>query len=161
MSKFQVGHFPCNIKIISETNKSGNNACGLIPLISYTFQKPCKDHEAVMKILVDIDTNGFDSSPYLYGIIMVQKENKKCWVGTFDEIPHALIGTNPSNPLQIPFLKDTDKVSRSEKEYIALLIQKIVEYHTKKSAPFAIWTTYQNIKRSSKETHSTTASDQS
>ena len=158
LSKFEEENFPCNIKIISETNKSGNNACGLIPLISYTFQKPCKDHENVMNLLVDIDENGFNSNLRLYGIIMIQKENKKCWVGTFDEVPDAFIGTNPSNPLQIPFLKESDRVERSDKEYINILVHKIVEYHTKKSAPFAIWSKYQSIK-ASKETHSTTVSD--
>lgn len=138
--------FPCNIKLISECNKAGNNSCGLINLIQYTFQRPCTNHDKVMDILVDIDKSGYEKiTPLLYGIIMVQKENKKCWVGTFDEVPEKSIGTNPSNPLQIPFL--TDRVVRTEKEYITLLINKIVEYHTKKSRPLAIWNAYQNSKK--------------
>lgn len=138
--------FPCNIKIISESNKAGNNSCGLIHLIGYTFQTPCNNHDKVMEILVDVDKSGYtDTVPLLYGIIMVMKEKKKCWTGTFDEVPAKCIGTNPSNPLQIPFL--TERVSRTSQEYITLLINKIVEYHMKKSKPLAIWNTYQASKK--------------
>ena len=134
--------FPCNIKIISESNKCGNNACGLTNLIGYTFNKKCSNHDNVIEILIDVDKSGYDNYvPLLYGLIMVQKENKKCWIGTFDEVPEKYIGTNPSNPLQVPFL--TDRVSRTNKEYISLLIKKIVEYHTKKSRPLAMWNSYQ------------------
>lgn len=145
----RFGHnksFPCNIKIISETNKAGNNACGLTNLIGYTFGKKCSNHDDVMRILIDTDKNGYDNCiPLLYGLIMVQKENKKCWTGTFDEVPEKFIGTNPSNPLQVPFLTTRD--SRTNKEYITLLIKKIVEYHTKKSKPLALWSEYQLSKK--------------
>jgi hypothetical protein len=138
--------FPCNIKIISEINKAGNNACGLTNLIGYTFEKKCPNHDSVMEILIHLDKHGYDTCvPLLYGLIMVQKENKKCWTGTFDEVPDKYIGTNPSNPLQVPFL--TDRVSRTNKEYITLLINKIVEYHTKKSKPLAMWNSYQASKK--------------
>lgn len=138
--------FPCNIKIISESNKAGNNACGLTNLIGYTFDKKCSNHDSVMRILIDLDTNGYDMHvPLLYGIIMLQKESKKCWTGTFDEVPEKYIGTNPSNPLQVPFL--IDRVSRTNKEYIELLIKKIVEYYTKKSKPLAMWNSYQMSKK--------------
>ncbi len=138
--------FPCNIKIISEDNKAGNNSCGLIHLIGYTFQKPCNNHDNVMEILIALDKKGYSETvPLLYGIIMVMKEKKQCWVGTFDEVPAKCIGTNPSNPLQIPFL--TEKVKRTNQEYIAMLIQKIVEYHEKKSHPYIIWKKYQDSKR--------------
>jgi hypothetical protein len=138
--------FPCNIKIISEGNKAGNNACGLTNLIGYTFSKKCLNHDSVIEILIDVDKNGYDTYvPFLYGLIMVQKESKKCWTGTFDEVPDKCIGTNPSNPLQVPFL--TDRVSRTNKEYITLLINKIVEYHTKKSKPLALWNSYQLSKK--------------
>ena len=147
MSRFgHANHFPCNIKIISESNKAGNNACGLTNLIGYTFGKKCSNHDDVMLILIEIDKNGYDSCvPMLYGLIMVQKESKKCWTGTFDEVPEKSIGTNPSNPLQVPFL--TNRVFRTNKEYIALLINKIVEYHTKKSKPLAMWNSYQLSKK--------------
>lgn len=138
--------FPCNIKIISETNKSGNNACGLTHLIGHTFGKKCSNHDTVMEILVEVDKNGYDAvTPLLYGLIMVLKERKSCWTGTLDEVPERHIGTNPSNPLQVPFL--TSRVSRTNTEYIALLIAKIVEYHTKKSRPLAIWNSYQMSKQ--------------
>jgi hypothetical protein len=138
--------FPCNIKIISESNKAGNNACGLTNLIGYTFNKKCTNHDSVIEILIDVDKNGYDTCvPLLYGLIMVQKENKKCWIGTFDEVPDKCIGTNPSNPLQVPFL--TDRVSRTSKEYITLLIKKIVEYYTKKSKPLVMWNSYQMSKK--------------
>jgi len=137
--------FPCNIKIISEKNTAGNNACGLIPLIAYTFNKSCRNHEDVMDVIIELDSSGYDTVlPHLYGIIMVQKENKKCWVGTFDEVPTKSIGTNPSNPLQVPFL--TDRVARTPKEYIDMIITKVVEYHTKKSAPLAKWNAYKTKK---------------
>lgn len=147
MSRFgNAKPFPSNIKIISASNKAGNNACGLTNLIGYTFDKKCSNHDDVISILIDIDKNGHDSCvPLLYGLIMVQKENKKCWTGTFDEVPDKFIGTNPSNPLQVPFL--TNRVSRTNKEYITLLINKIVEYHTKKSKPFAMWSEYQLSKK--------------
>lgn len=143
ISKFGYSEpFPCNIKIISESNKAGNNSCGLIHLIGYTFQKPCSNHDNVMEILVEVHKSGFrDTTPFLYGIIMVMKEKKKCWTGTFDEVPAKNIGTNPSNPLQIPFL--TERVNRTNQEYIQLLIDKIVEYHKKKSKPLSIWNDYQ------------------
>lgn len=137
--------FPCNIKIISEGNKAGNNACGLTSLIGYTFNKKCSNHDSVIEILIDVDKSGYDNYiPLLYGLIMIQKENRRCWIGTFDEVPDKCIGTNPSNPLQVPFL--TDRVSRTNKEYITLLIKKIVEYHTKKSKPLAMWNSYQSSK---------------
>ena len=147
LSKFGYDKpFPCNIKIISESNKAGNNACGLTNLIGYTFSKKCSSHDNVMEILIDVDKSGYDTCvPLLYGLIMVQKEGKKCWTGTFDEVPDKCIGTNPSNPLQVPFL--TDRVSRTNKEYITLLIKKIVEYHTKKSRPLAMWNEYQLSKK--------------
>lgn len=145
--------FPCNVKIIAEANRSGNNSCGLIHLVGYTFQRPCSNHDRVMEVLIEFDkkrdkgTRGFDDTePQLYGIIMVMKEKRECWLGTFDEIPEEHIGTNPSNPLQIPFLKPTDRVVRTDAEYIDLLIKKIVEYHTKKSRPMAIWNEYYNSK---------------
>jgi hypothetical protein len=137
--------FPCNIKIISVGNKADNNTCGLIHLIAYTFKKDCHNHDAVMKIIVELDKNGYDNiTPKLYGIIQIQKETNRCWVGTFDEVPDKSIGTNPSNPLQVPFLDD--RVTRTHKEYINLLIDKIVEYHKKKSQPYAIWAEYQATK---------------
>ena len=138
--------FPCNIKIISEKNSAGNNTCGLINLMKYTFDRPCSNHVDVMKILVDIDKKGYDTLvPNLYGIVMIMKEKQKCWVGTLDEVPDKYIGTNPSNPLQIPFLES--RVSRTSKEYITLLISKIIEYHKKKSEPLAIWHAYQESKK--------------
>jgi hypothetical protein len=149
--------FPCNVKIIAEANRSGNNSCGLIHLVGYTFQRRCSNHDRVMEVLIDLDKirekgeHGFgDIEPQFYGIIMVMKEKRECWLGTFDEIPEKYIGTNPSNPLQIPFLKPTDRVSRTDAEYIDLLIKKIVEYHTKKSRPLAIWNDYYNSKPESK-----------
>jgi hypothetical protein len=138
--------FPCNIKIISEGNKAGNNACGLTNLIGYTFGRRCTNHDSVMETLIYVDKNGYDdTTPNLYGLIMLQKENKRCWTGTLDEVPDKFIGTNPSNPLQVPFL--TQRVSRTNKEYITLLINKIVEYHTKKSNPLAMWNKYQMSKK--------------
>ena len=130
--------FPCNIKIISSANKAGNNSCGLTSLIAYTFNTTCSNHDSVMETLISLDTNGYsDVVPRLYGIIMVMKERKNVWVGTFDEVPEKCIGTNPSNPLQICFL--TEKVSRTSSEYIEMLISKIVEYYEKKSKPYAMW----------------------
>jgi len=149
--------FLCNVKIISKSNTSRNNSCGLIPLVGYTFQRRCSNHDRVMEVLIDLDKvrekgeHGFgDIAPQLYGIIMVRKEKRECWLGTIDEIPEKYIGTNPSNPLQIRFLKPTDRVVRTDAEYIDLLIKKIVEYHTKKSRPLAIWNAYYNSKPESK-----------
>ncbi len=148
MEAFEKPPFPCNVKLVGEANKAGNNACGLASLISYTFGKSCRDHESAMKVIIDIDRAGHDScAPELYGLIMVQKENKKCWTGTFDEVPSHRIGTNPSNPLQVPFLGETERVSRTPVEYVGLLISKIVEYHSKKSEPFALWSAYQASKK--------------
>ena len=147
LSKFgDYKPFPCNIKIISVGNKAGNNVCGLINFVAYTFGKKCSNHDSVMEVLIDIDKSGYDACvPFLYGLIMVQKESKKCWTGTFDEVPDKCIVANPSNALQVPFL--TDRVSRTNKEYITLLIKKIVEYHTKKSKPLALWNSYQMSKK--------------
>jgi hypothetical protein len=101
-----------------------------------------------MKALIDIDRAGHDSCvPELYGLIMVQKEKKNCWTGTFDEVPSHRISTNPSNPLQVNFLGETERVSRTPVEYVGLLISKIVEYHSKKSEPFALWSAYQASKK--------------
>ena len=130
--------FPCNIKIISASNKAGNNSCGLTSLIAYTFNTSCSNHDSVIETLISLETSGYSEVvPRLYGIIMIMKEHQKVWVGTFDEVPAKCIGTNPSNPLQICFL--TEKVNRTSSEYIAMLISKIVEYHEKKSKPYAMW----------------------
>lgn len=148
MDAFGKPPFQCNVKIIGEETKSGNNACGLTSLISHTFRKKCRDHESVMKVLIDLDRAGHDSCvPELYGLIMVQKEKKNCWTGTFDEVPSHRIGTNPSNPLQVPFLGETERVSRTPAEYVGVLISKVVEYHAKKSKPFALWSAYQASKK--------------
>jgi len=148
ISRFGYEPFPCNIKIISETNKAGNNACGLTNLVGYTFGKKCHNHERVMSVLIDLDRSGYETQvPLLYGLIMLQKESKKCWTGTFDEVPSPRIGTNPSNPLQIPFLGESERVTRTSAEYITLLISKIVEYHKKKSAPLAMWHAHEASKK--------------
>jgi hypothetical protein len=137
--------FPCNIKLVSEANKAGNNACGLTSLVGYTFQKKCPNHDRVMEILIEVDKSDLSTiTPLLYGLIMVVKESKKCWTGTFDEVPTKHIGTNPSNPLQVPFL--TERTSRTSQQYIRVLIEKVVEYYTKKSKPLALWNTYQTTK---------------
>ena len=148
LEAFEKPPFPCNVKLVGEANKAGNNACGLPSLIGHTFGKSCRDHESAMKVVIDIDRAGHDScAPELYGLIMVQKENKKCWTGTFDEVPSHRISTNPSNPLQVPFLGETERVSRTPAEYVGVLISKVVEYHTKKSKPFALWSAYQASKK--------------
>jgi hypothetical protein len=140
ISRFGYEPFPCNIKIISEKNKASNNACGLTNLVGYTFSKKCNNHERVMSVLIDLDRSGYETQvPLLYGLIMLQKESKKCWTGTFDEVPTNRITPNPSNSLQIPFLEESERVSRTAAEYIMLLISKIVEYHRKKSVPLAMW----------------------
>ena len=146
LSKFGHEPFPCNIKIIAEKNKAGNNACGLTSLVGYTYGDKCRNHKRVMEVIIEVDKKGYDT-PLLYGLIMVQKEKKKCWTGTFDEVPAARIGTNPSNPLQVPFLSETERVSRTAQEYNALLVKKIVEYYTKKSQPLALWNSYQQSKK--------------
>jgi hypothetical protein len=139
LKKFGINDpFPCNIKIISASNKAGNNSCGLTSLIAYTFNTTCSNHDNVMETLISLETQGYSEVvPRLYGIIMVMKEHKNVWVGTFDEVPEKYIGTNPSNPLQICFL--TEKINRTPTEYIELLISKIVEYYEKKSKPYAMW----------------------
>jgi hypothetical protein len=139
--------FPCNIKIISASNKAGNNSCGLTSLIAYTFNTTCSNHDNVMETLIALETSGYSEViPRLYGIIMIMKEYQKVWVGTFDEVPEKCIGTNPSNPLQICFL--TERVARTSSEYIAMLISKIIEYYEKKSKPYAMW-----IKHKQRDTH--------
>jgi hypothetical protein len=137
---------PCNIKIISEKTKSGSNSCGPTRLVAHTFSKKCSTHNDIMKILISLDKDGYDDIvPQLYGLILVQKENKKCWAGTLDEVPAKCISTNPSNPLQVSSF--TDRVSRTNKEYITLLKEKLIEYYKKKSEPLAMWSDYQLSKK--------------
>jgi len=134
--------FPCNIKIISEKTNSGNNSCGATKLIGYTFSKKCSNHNEIMKIIISLDKDGYnDVIPLLYGLIMVYKESKRCWTGTLDEVPEDCISTNPSNPLQVSSF--TERVSRTSKEYITLLKEKLITYYKKKSEPLAMWSEYQ------------------
>lgn len=142
MSKFGWSKsVPCNIKIIAQKNRAGNNTCGLVPFIKHTFDRPCCSHEDAVKVLIDVDRKGYDAIvPNLYGFIMVQKETNKCWIGTFDEVPDDCILVNPSNGLQVPFL--TSRVERTSAEYIQMIIRKIVEYHTKKAEPYRLWVEY-------------------
>ena len=128
---------PCNIKVISDSTTSGSNSCGPTKLIGYTFQRPCRDHNAIARIMNDLESKGYDTfEPSLYGLVLISKETKKCWIGTMDELPADCISTNPSNPLQITF--PSSRVSRTSKEYIALLISKLDEYYEKKGKPWEI-----------------------
>jgi len=130
--------FPCNIKIISDSTKSGCNSCGITRFIGYTFGKKCSSNNDVAKILLDIDRDGYDScEPFLYGLILLSKEDKAYWVGTFDKLPAECITTNPANPLQIKF--PTCKVSRTHKEYIRLIHDKTMESYHKRAEPSLIY----------------------
>ncbi len=157
LSHFNIHEpFPCNIKIISEKNSSGNNSCGLTTLISYTYGIKCASHPAVAKALCKLDKEGYENiHPRLYGLIMIKKETPACWVGTFDEVPAEQISTNPSNPLQVTFPKR--RVERTEKEYMRLLFEKVREYNYKKSEAALIFRAYSN----EEEGHSTPACDRS
>lgn len=133
--------FPCNIKIISEKNSSGNNSCGLTTLISYTYGIKCASHPAVARALCKLDKEGYEGvHPRLYGLIMIKKEKPECWAGTFDEVPAEQISTNPSNPLQVTFPKR--RVERTPQEYMRLLFEKVREYNYKKSEAALIFRAY-------------------
>jgi hypothetical protein len=133
--------FPCNIKLISEDNASGNNSCGLTTLISYTYGIKCASHPAVAKALCKLDKEGYEGvHPRLYGLIMIKKESPSCWAGTFDEVPAEQISTNPSNPLQVTFPKR--RIERTEEEYMRLLFEKVREYNYKKSEAALIFRSY-------------------
>lgn len=139
LSKFGCEPFPCNVKIISKFNKSGNNSCGLTGLVSHTFKQRCLNHDEVAELLTKFD-DLFDKGdttfiPNLTGIIMCLKEEQKCWTGTLDEVPTKRISTNPANPLQVSFLSETDRVSRTYHEYISLLWAKIDESYAKRGSP--------------------------
>jgi hypothetical protein len=157
LSQFGIKEpFPCNIKIISEDNKSGNNSCGLTTLISYTYQIKCSNHTSVVNALIQIDSEGYEKyDPQLYGLIILKKEKQECWVGTFDEVPWAQISTNPSNPLQVSFPRT--HVDRTKEEYMHLLFNKVKEYYYKKSEPALLLREHERMK----EERSTPACDRS
>lgn len=140
IADFWIDDIPMNIKVTRNKYSQFNNIASVPSLFSHCMNMVAKTNTDVAKCVNEIYVHGFVTvNVKKYGMFIISKdeENKKFWIGTFDELHDDDVYMNPSNGFQVRSVPER-YITRNKFQYISFFLEKIYEYYKKIAEPYII-----------------------
>lgn len=143
LADFWIDDIPMNVKVTRNRYSQFNNIASVPSLFSHCMNMVAKTNSDVARCTNEIYMNGFLTvNSRKYGLLIISKDDdKKFWVGTFDELHGDDVYMNPSNGFQVRAVPQR-YVTRNACQYISFFLTKIHEYYKKIAEPYIIMTEF-------------------